>query len=85
MGPPLRRFRPPLGVTVLLEQKRPAYIECKRVSGPVRALNGPYFLNGDWAEAEKWSFCEWDVEIEDAGVFCLRHVAQTWDLVGAYD
>ena len=85
MGPPLRRFRPPLPANVLLEQKRPAHVECKLVSGAVRDYNGPYFLNGDWAEADNWSFCEWDIEIEGAGVFCLSREAQRWQLVGAYD
>jgi protein ImuB len=85
MGPPLRRFRPPVPATVLLEQKRPVHLECKLVRGPVRAYHGPYRLNGDWAEADAWSIWEWDIEIEDAGVFCLSREAQRWQLVGAYD
>jgi len=85
MGPPLRRFRPPVRAAVLLQQKRPAHVECELVTGAVCDLNGPYFLNGDWAEADHWSFCEWDVEIEGAGVFCLSREAQRWQLVGAYD
>jgi len=85
MGPPLRRFRPPLRARVLLEKKRPAHIECALVSGPVRHFNGPYSLNGDWAEAEAWSLCEWDVEIEGAGVYCLSRDAERWQIVGAYD
>ncbi|MGJ8639314.1 MAG: DNA polymerase Y family protein [Opitutaceae bacterium] len=85
MGPPLRRFRPPIRATVLLEKKCPAHVECGLVNGAVSAFNGPYFLNGDWAEAERWSFCEWDVEIQGAGTFCLSRQASRWQLVGAYD
>lgn len=85
MGPPLRRFRPPVTAKVLMEQRRPVHVESHLVCGSIRQLNGPYFLNGNWAEADAWALCEWDVEIEDAGVFCLSREAQRWQLVGAYD
>lgn len=85
MGPPLRRFRPPLPAKVWLEHNHPTRLECAIVSGPVRNFHGPYALNGDWAEARPWAQWEWDVEIESAGVFCLRHADKHWHVVGAYD
>ncbi len=86
MGPPLRRFRPPLKATVLYEQGRLHHLDCPPlVTGVVRAANGPYAANGDWAEAQPWGYVEWDVEIERLGVFCLRRSGGNWQLVGAYD
>lgn len=85
MGPPLRRFRPPLKPTVWLEQDRPAHIESALVAGAVSGTHGPYPMSGDWASARPWSYCEWDVEIEAAGVFCLRRAGENWQLIGAYD
>ncbi|NBB80404.1 MAG: hypothetical protein GVY36_13350 [Verrucomicrobia bacterium] len=85
MGPPLRRFRPPVPAKVWLEQNHPAHLECAIVSGPVRDFHGPYALNGDWAEARPWAQWEWDVEIESSGVFCLRRADKQWHIVGAYD
>jgi protein ImuB len=85
MGPPMRRMRPPLPIRVLFEQEGPAYIECPLVTGAVSASNGPYAINGDWAEAESWAYLEWDVEIEESGVFCVRRSAEAWHLIGAYD
>lgn len=85
MGPPLRRFRPPVPARVWLEQNHPAHLECAIVSGPVRDFHGPYALNGDWAEARPWAQWDWDVEIESSGVFCLRRANKQWHVVGAYD
>jgi protein ImuB len=85
MGPPLRRFRPPLPAKVWLKQNHPAHLECSLVSGPVHDFHGPYALNGDWAEARPWAQWEWDIEIESSGVFCLRRADKQWHLVGAYD
>ncbi|ADE53156.1 DNA polymerase Y family protein [Coraliomargarita akajimensis] len=85
MGPPMRRFRPPLRAKVLLEKQFPAHVECSLTSGPVARVYGPYRSSGDWASAERWSLWEWDVEIEGSGTFCLRHESDEWWLVGAYD
>jgi protein ImuB len=85
MGPPMRRFRPPLPATVLLEWDRPAHLDCPLVSGRVQASHGPYAASGDWAEARPWAYLEWDVAIEAAGVFSLRRSGENWQLIGAYD
>lgn len=85
MGPPMRRFRPPLQATVLLEQNRPAHLDCPLVTGPVQGAHGPYAASGDWAEARPWAYREWDVAIEASGVFCLRRTGENWQLIGAYD
>lgn len=85
MGPPLRRFRPPLEARVLLDGHRPAHVECSLASGAVCASNGPYALNGDWACQAPWACCEWDIEIVGAGVFCLSRANGRWHLMGAYD
>jgi hypothetical protein len=64
---------------------RLAHLECSLVAGAVRAANGPYSVNGDWAAAKPWAYLEWDVEIEDSGVFCVRRSGGNWQLIGAYD
>lgn len=85
MGPPLRRFRPPLVATVTLEAGYPVHVECALVRGRVTAFHGPYFLSGDWASATPWGLCEWDIEIAEAGVFYLSRRKGRWYLMGAYD
>jgi len=85
MGPPLRRFRPPLSAKVGLEAQRPVWLKSTLISGEICGANGPYLLSGDWAEAQPWAELEWDVELVDAGVYCLRRMGEDWHLVGAYD
>ncbi len=85
MGPPMRRLRPPLPSTVWLEQDRLAHVASSLVTGAVTAAHGPYPVSGDWASAQPWAYCEWDVAIEAAGVFCLRRRGANWQLIGAYD
>ncbi|MEO0511094.1 MAG: DNA polymerase Y family protein [Verrucomicrobiota bacterium] len=85
MGPPMRRFYPPLAAKVLIRKGRPVHIATDIVQGDVERCNGPYCLSGDWADKEIWALAEWDVEITQAGVYCLRWQKERWQLIGAYD
>lgn len=85
MGPPMRRFRPPLSARVLVEKGHPAHVTSSLFEAAVCASHGPYSVNGDWATAKPWAYFEWDVELKASGVFCLRRSGENWQLIGAYD
>jgi len=62
----LRRFRPPLRVSVTLENGQPVSLLCqkKEVRGNVLWKAGPWRSSGDWWEREAWSRDEWDIALQ---------------------
>jgi protein ImuB len=89
----LRRFRPPLRVTVTLEKGEPARIVCPRkkaVQGIVLWKSGPWRNSGDWWDKEAWARDEWDIALqngEEAGLYRLVHdlLDGSWFVEGTYD
>jgi protein ImuB len=89
----LRIFRPPLRATVILQEGKPAHIECppkKEVQGKIIWLAGPWCSSGDWWEQEGWARDEWDVALQaEEGIALYRLVRDRleghWFLEGTYD
>jgi protein ImuB len=89
----LRIFRPPLGVTVTVENGTPMRVICtnkKEVQGTVLWKAGPWRSSGDWWEREAWSRDEWDVALQSIeGVVLYRLVHDllngVWFVEGTYD
>ena len=85
LGLPLRRFRPPERITVMTEKQGPTAILSGQVQGPVPQQRGPWLLSGEWWHDALWAFKEWDVQLEDGGVYRIAEVEKNqWILVGAY-
>jgi protein ImuB len=89
----LRMFRPPLRVTVPLENGEPVRVVCskkKEVQGSVLWKAGPWRSSGDWWEREAWARDEWDLALQNAdGVALYRLVHDLlgggWFVEGTYD
>ncbi len=85
LGLPLRRFRPPPQITVMTEREGPIAILSGQVKGPITQQRGPWLLSGEWWHEASWAFKEWDVQLEDGGVYRIAEVeGNQWILVGAY-
>lgn len=88
--PPLRRFRPPVAVRVILERGRPVRIAIDRQGMPggrVTQAAGPWRSSGAWWEGAPWDRDEWDVTCGDGAacrIFRDRHCG-VWFLEGVFD
>ena len=89
----LRRFRPPLRVTVAMENGELARLLCpkkKEAQGDVLWKAGPWRNSGDWWEREVWARDEWDIALQTAeGIALYRLVHDLleggWFVEGTYD
>jgi protein ImuB len=89
----LRRFRPPLGANVTLQNGQPVRLMCpgkKEVQGEVLWKAGPWRFSGDWWEREAWSRDEWDLAVrngETVAFYRLVHdlLGGGWFVEGTYD
>ncbi len=85
VGLPLRRYRPPVAAQVRVVKHQPVGLESAGVCGAIRAVLGPYRASGGWWESDRWSTEEWDVEMEEGGLYRLARVGREWRIEGSYD
>ncbi len=84
-GLPLRRFRPPQPVAVQLDQaKRPHGIAGPTIRGAIVRSHGPWLSSGDWWDRFFWARQDWDVQLENGGLFRLFREHEEWRLDGVY-
>ena len=94
----LRRFRPALRATVILDQGQPAQVVCekpKTIQGNVLWKAGPWRSSGDWWEREAWSRDEWDIALQNNALQNANNIALyrlvhdvlegAWFVEGTYD
>jgi protein ImuB len=89
----LRMFRPPVRVTVTMENGELARVvgsKKKEVQGNILWKAGPWRSSGDWWDREAWARDEWDIALQNAdGVALYRLVHDLlggdWFLEGTYD
>jgi len=77
-------FHPPLPANVTVENKRLLYIRTPRFTGRVKTYSGVWKKNSHWWN-HPWSSQEWDIDVEERGVFRLGRNENEWFLVGEYD
>ncbi|HEX6278898.1 MAG TPA: hypothetical protein VFZ49_02675 [Pyrinomonadaceae bacterium] len=77
-------YRPPVTAEVLVRDKQLIYLRTQYFSGRVLNYSGVWRGNSKWWEDE-WRTEEWDVEVEDNGVYRLCKVNKDWFLTGEYD
>ena len=81
----LRRFRPSISASILLDEDRPMHIRGADVDGKIIDLRGPYLISGNWWEEKSWARAEWDLQL-DAGELVRCHESEaTWRIDGIYD
>ena len=77
-------FNPPIPADVLIREKRLVFLRTQYFSGHVTKYSGVWKANSKWWD-KSWKAQEWDVEIENHGVYRLSRVNNDWFLVGEYD
>ncbi|WP_031499538.1 hypothetical protein [Bryobacter aggregatus] len=82
----IRLFRPPLPAEVRLEQGQPRSIRADGVAGKVSRTAGPWRSSGDWWNELQWRRDEWDVALEQGGIYRIyRQPEEQWFVDGVYD
>jgi hypothetical protein len=77
-------YHPPLRAEVLVRDGRLVFIKTRDFSGHVREYSGVWKANSKWWD-KSWRAQEWDVEVENNGVYRLCKVDKEWFLAGEYD
>jgi protein ImuB len=91
----LRRFRPGVSASVLLDADTPAHVRSPEISGKIIEPRGPYFISGNWWDEKSWARAEWDLEIENGELVRVHEsdppsqsygvAGRTWKVDGIYD
>jgi protein ImuB len=81
----LRRFRPSVSATMLLDQNNPGHVRSSDIHGKIIDERGPYFLSGNWWDEKSWVRAEWDLQLEDAQLVRCHESEGTWKVDGIYD
>ncbi len=77
-------FDPPIRVEVLVRDKRLIFLRADHFSGRVLQYSGVWRASSKWWD-RSWKAQEWDIEIENGGVYRLCKVNNEWFLGGEYD
>jgi protein ImuB len=83
----IRVFRPALEARVRLVELAPKEVLAAGVKGTVMRSAGPWKTSGEWWADTAWSRDEWDVALDDGGLYRIYQEAQTrgWFVQGVYD
>jgi protein ImuB len=77
-------FRPPVPADVVVKDKRLVHLRTRSFSGRVVDYSGVWRADSKWWSGA-WCTEEWDVEVENHGVYRLCMVDKDWFLAGEYD
>ncbi|MBV9217474.1 MAG: hypothetical protein JO053_15005 [Acidobacteria bacterium] len=80
----LSYYRPPLAAEVLVRDRQIVFIRTRDFAGHVVNFSGVWRSNSRWWD-RPWRTNEWDVEVENAGVYRLAKAGEEWFLIGEYD
>lgn len=78
-------FDPPLAADVVVNQKRLMFVRTARFSGKVVEYGGVWTESSQWWNAADWKTEEWDIELENGGVYRLARAGREWFVTGEYD
>jgi protein ImuB len=83
----MRLFRPALQARVRLVELAPKDVMATGVRGTVMRAAGPWKTSGEWWAETAWSREEWDVALDDGGLYRIYQESQTrdWFVQGVYD
>ena len=77
-------FDPAIPAEVLVRDKKLIFLRTQYFHGRVTRYSGVWKANSKWWD-RSWKTQEWDIEIENHGVYRLCKVNKDWFLVGEYD
>ena len=81
----VRRFRPAVVVSVLLDADMPAHVRSPEIWGEIIEQRGPYLISGNWWDEKSWARGEWDMQMENGELVCAHESEGTWKVDGIYD
>jgi len=81
----LRRFRPAVSASVLLDADMPAHVRSPEIWGKILKQRGPYLISGNWWDEKSWARAEWDLEMENGELGRVHESEGTWEMDGIYD
>ena len=81
----LRRFRPTLPASVLLNENNLAHLHSSEASGRTVAQRGPYIASGNWWDQDFWARSEFDVQLENGALLRCHCSDNQWQVDGIYD
>jgi protein ImuB len=77
-------FTPPVEAEVKVEKQRLVFLKTADLNGFVKEYSGVWRRNSRWW-SKGWKTEEWDVELENGGVYRLCKAGRKWYLTGEYD
>lgn len=77
-------FHPPVPASVTVENKRLLFLKTSHFSGRVKKYSGVWKKSSQWWN-RSWASQEWDIEVEENGVYRLGRNGIEWVLIGEYD
>lgn len=78
-------FRPARRAEVEIRDRKITYVRTREFAGPVIEHGGVWRAASKWWTSDGWKTQEWDVEVENAGVYRLALANGEWLIVGEYD
>ncbi|MBX3283371.1 MAG: hypothetical protein KF756_12970 [Acidobacteria bacterium] len=78
-------FRPARRAEVEIRDRKITYVRTREFAGPVIEHGGVWRAASKWWTSDGWKTQEWDVEVENAGVYRLALANGEWLVVGEYD
>jgi protein ImuB len=83
-GLPLRCFRPPKRISVVLNEGRPESIQAFGKDLPVTEAWGPWRMSGDWWDRHAWAREVWEIATTDGALYQLAREKRGWVLDGTF-
>ena len=84
-GLPLQRFRPPRPVRIILHDLRPITLLFGHETRALIATSGPWFLSGEWWDAQQsWQHEIWDAATDDGTLYRLICDHHAWHVEGLW-
>ncbi len=77
-------YRPPLRAELVYRNGRLIFVRTKYFDGYVTEYSGVWKGSSTWWD-KPWKTQEWDIEVENKGIYRLCKVHQQWFLLGEYD
>jgi protein ImuB len=81
----VRRFRPAVAASVLLDADMPAHLRSPEIWGKIIEQRGPYLISGNWWDEKSWMRGEWDLQLESGELVRCHESDGTWKIDGIYD
>ena len=78
-------FQPPRRAEVEVQGRTIVHVKTRDFSGSVIECGGVWRAASKWWETGAWRTQEWDIEVENAGVYRLALANGEWFVVGEYD